>query len=288
MSKNQFHILKSSGRFAAFEEEKLRKSLEFSGASKAVIGSIIKRIKSLLYPSISTAEIYDLAYDMLMEHSTFYGARYKLKKAIFELGPSGFPFEKYINELLLKEGFNTELNQVMEGKCISHEMDVVAQKNDELYLVECKFHSDRTRVGNVKVPLYIQSRFLDLKSGFSKDIFSQYNTIQAWIITNTRFTKDAIDFARCSDLRLMAWNYPLDFSLKMLVDKHQLYPITSLSSISQAEKKQILHFDVVLCSQLKDNQGLLEKIGISSSRIKTILEECNYVCYLQKNGTKRD
>lgn len=284
MTKNRLTIIKSSGDQVVFDEQKLRKSLEYSGASKSIIGSVIKRIKSLLYPSISTEEIYDMAYDMLMEHSSFYGGRYKIKKALFELGPSGFPFEKYIDKLLESEGYKTKLNQYLEGKCISHELDVVGTKEDELHLIECKFHSDRTRVCNVKVPLYFQSRFLDIVNGFDQidDKNSQSHT--GWVVTNTRFTKDAIAYARCSNLRLLSWNYPLDYSLKMLVEKYRLYPITTLSSLTKEEKSQLLHMDMVLCSELSKDIGILEKIGVSSARINGVIEECHFVCYLSKNG----
>jgi Holliday junction resolvase len=285
MATSKLNIVKSSGDRVDFDEEKLRKSLAYSGASKSIIGSIVKRINGLLYPSITTEEIYDMAYEMLMEHSSFYGARYKIKKALFELGPSGFPFEKYVNELLLKEGYHTDLNQNLEGKCISHEIDVVAVKDQELFLVECKFHSERTRVCNVKDPLYLQSRFTDVVAGLEVSVKKKYKSIRQWVVTNTRFTKDAIDYARCCEMKLVSWNYPLDYSLKILVDKHQLYPITSLSSLSQAEKQQLLQMDIVLCSQLNKDRGVLDKIGLSNNRIDSVVEECRFVCFLSNNGT---
>lgn len=285
MARSKLNIVKSSGDRVLYDEDKLRSSLSFSGASASIIGSIIKRINELLYPSITTEEIYDLAYEMLMEHSSFYGARYKIKKALFELGPSGFPFEKYINELLIREGFTSELNQYLTGQCISHEIDILAKKKDSLYLIECKFHSDRTRVCNVKDPLYLQSRFMDVVNGFDTQKKQQYQSFKQWVVTNTRFTKDAIDYARCCHMKLISWNYPLDFSLKILVDKHQLYPITTLSSLSQDEKQQLLQMDVVLCSQLNKDRGILDKIGLSDTRIDRVVEECRFVCYLSTNGS---
>jgi len=86
-------------------------------------------------------------------------------------------------------------------------------------------------------------------------------------------------------MKLISWNYPLDFSLKILVDKHQLYPITTLSSLSQDEKQQLLQMDVVLCSQLNKDRGILDKIGLSDTRIDRVVEECRFVCYLSTNGS---
>jgi hypothetical protein len=68
------------------------------------------------------------------------------------------------------------------------------KKDNELAMVECKFHSARENKSNVKVPLYVFSRFNDLKE--RKQIVSKNEIIsKCWIVTNNRFTSDAIAFA---------------------------------------------------------------------------------------------
>ncbi len=278
MKKHPIHIIKSTGKSATFEEGKLRYSLQQSGASPTLIDKIVDKVKEILYYDMSTREIYEIAFDMLLEHEKPTAARYKLKKAIMELGPSGFPFEKFVAEVLKMDGYTTELNAIVSGNCIEHEIDVLARKNELLYLTECKFHSDPSRNCNVKVPLYIHSRFNDVVSVWKKDSNMSVQKYRAWIVTNTRFTKDAIIYASCSNIRLMGWDFPKGSSLKERIDRNRVHPITSLSSLLIEEKEQLLEMDLVLCRQLWEQQGILFKIGISAKRQAYILEELEALC----------
>lgn len=278
MKKNRFNILKSTGVAAAFDEQKLRESLSHSGASHSLIDRIVDKVKTVLYYEMSTQEIYDIAFDMLLEHEHPTAARYKLKKALMELGPSGFPFEKFVAEVLRMDGYRIQLNQEIPGNCVSHEIDIIATKDEVLYLTECKFHSDPTRTCNVKDPLYIHSRFNDIVSAWAKDSKRKHQKHQAWIVTNTRFTKDALIYASCSNLRLMGWNYPLGSSLKERIDRNRVHPITSLNSITREEKKQILDLGLVLCRQVYEQQGVLSKIGVSLKRQYQVLLELESLC----------
>ncbi|MGK7371644.1 MAG: hypothetical protein ACNS64_15640, partial [Candidatus Halalkalibacterium sp. M3_1C_030] len=142
---------------------KLRRSLANAGADKEVIDRIADSIRDMLVEGISTKKLYKEAFRLLKKQSDRYAGRYKLKEALLELGPTGYPFEKFIAELLNRLNYSTEVGQVIEGNCVSHEIDVLAEKENEHYIIECKFHNRKDHKCNVKVPLYIQSRFLDVK-----------------------------------------------------------------------------------------------------------------------------
>jgi hypothetical protein len=206
-------------------------------------------------------------------------ARYKLKKAIMELGPTGFPFEKFIGKILESEGFKTEVGVVMQGHCVTHEVDVSALKANEHYLVECKFHTEQGNICNVKIPLYIQSRFKDLEAQWLKQKDHSLKFHKGWIYTNTRFSSDAIQFGECAGLGLVSWDYPTQNSLKNKIDTSRLYPITTLPSLSKQEKLKILNKGIVLCSEICDNPSLLDGLGMTVSKKKKILEEVNELCY---------
>ena len=49
-----------------------------------------------------------------------------------------------------------------------HEVDVIAEKDNQHFMIECKFHNDSSRNCNVKIPLYTQSRFLDILKRWEK------------------------------------------------------------------------------------------------------------------------
>ncbi len=267
-------IRKVTGEIVNFSLKKLRKSLKYSGATNVEIEKIVHYILKNIYDHITSSEIYKMSFDKLRELQAIYASRYKLKKAIYELGPSGFPFERLIATILEKEGYQTQISVVLKGACVSHEIDVLAQKDQKYFPVECKFHSDDKYICNIKIPLYIQSRYIDLKKNWQED----HPIGKIWIVTNTRFSEDAIKYAKCNNMKLLSWNYPPKNGLKERISRLGLYPLTSLNLLSDAEKDKLLENDIVLCSELAENDYLLNKIGISKTRKQHILNEIAELC----------
>ncbi|MGK0296354.1 MAG: hypothetical protein ACI884_002532 [Ulvibacter sp.] len=266
-------IVKHSGDVVDFDPEKLKKSLLKSGASLIVVEDILNKIGKEIYEGISTKQIYKRAFSLLKKEANSHAARYNLREGLRLLGPAGFFFEKYIARLFTVEGYLTVTNLILQGKCVSHEIDVLAESNNVIIMIECKFHSRREVASDVKVPLYVFSRFNDLKEK-QHVIFSLKDTIsKCWIATNNRFTSDAIDFAKCSGINLLSWDYPKHNNLKTKNDIDCLYPVTCLTTLSIAEKDKLLVLDVILAKELINNSDKLVKIGLSSNRIKNVLKE---------------
>ena len=271
-------IVKHSGDIVDFNPEKLKSSLLKSGANSDVVNDILKSIRKELYEGIPTKKIYKMAFALLKKEANAHAARYNLRSALQLLGPSGFFFEKYIARIFQAEHFETKLNLTLQGKCISHEIDVLIKKNNLISMVECKFHAGREAVSDVKVPMYILSRFNDLKDK-EYSIFSKKDSIsKCWIVTNNRFTSDAIAFAKCSGLNLLSWNYPELNNLKTKNDFDYLYPVTCLTTLSLGEKDKLLILDVLLVKEIVNNSECLEKIGLSPNRIKNVLKEASELC----------
>lgn len=272
------NIIKYSGEIEAFNIEKLKRSLRHSKASEQLVTEIAEEIQTQLTEGMTTKRIYELAYKMLKSKSKSGSARYKLKKAIMEFGPTGYPFEKFVGKILEYEGFKTDVGVVMQGHCVTHEVDVTALKAKKHYLIECKFHSDQGRKCNVKIPLYIQSRFKDLETQWLKQKDHSLKFHKGWVYTNTKFSIDAIQFGECAGLGLVSWDYPKQDSLKSKIDISRLYPITALPSLSKQDKQKILNNGIVLCREICDNPKLLNALEISTSKKERILEEADELC----------
>lgn len=271
-------IVKHSGDIVEYSPVKLKASLSKSGASPLIVDVILETIQKELYQGISTKQIYKMAFNLLKKASNSHAARYNLKEAIRLLGPAGFFFEKYIARLFESEEYKTKTNIHLRGKCVSHEIDIIIKKNNQIAMVECKFHTGKDINTDVKVPMYILSRFNDLNIK-RHTIFSGSELIsKCWIVTNNRFTSDAIDFALCSGLNLLSWNYPKKNNLKTKNDSNYLYPVTCLTTLSLAEKDKLLILDVILVKEIINNSDCLEKIGLTSNRIKNVLKEATEVC----------
>ncbi len=278
-------ITKANGEKSVFDPKKLFISLTRSGADETQALEIANTITSELYPGISTKKIYRKAFALLKEQSRFLAARYNLKTAIMILGPSGYPFERFIGELLKHQGFQVEVSKIVAGKCVNHEVDVIAEKDNHHFMIECKYHNQPGTVCDVKIPLYIQSRFLDVAAQWKTLPGHENKFHQGWVVTNTRFTLDAIQYANCAALKLLGWDYPAKGSLKDLIDSLGLYPITTLTSLTLTEKKALLEMQLVLCHELRKNEKALSQIGIKATRIKTVLEECLNLCQRAKQST---
>ncbi|MGS2726543.1 restriction endonuclease [Psychroserpens sp. BH13MA-6] len=275
MTVQAIDIIKASGETARFSEDKLRTSLKRTGADAATINHIIEKVRAELYQGISTKEIYNRAFALLKKQRGHLASKYKLKKAIYELGPTGFPFERFISAVLRASGFQTEVNKILQGKCVTHEIDVMAHKDHSTTIIECKFHSEQGLKCNVKVPLYIHSRYLDIKNHWT----SKNTLAQGWVVTNTKFTKDALDYGQCSGLYLLSWNHPKDHSLKDRIDQWQLYPITVSTLLTKREKQFLLERDIVLCRELLKSPFYLDHLGVSNIRKERILSEIKQLCH---------
>lgn len=277
MGKDIF-ITKASGEKSRYSEEKIRISLKRVGATDEQIDPIINEISSKLYEGMPTKKIYRLAFNLLREGPRHLAAKYHLKQAIMELGPSGYPFEKYVGEILNRQGYKTKVGEIVQGHCVTHEVDVIAEKENDFIMIECKYHNLRGIFCDVKIPLYIQSRFKDLEKQWLTLPKNKSKMHKGWLITNTRFSSDAIQYGTCVGLNLIGWDYPLKGSLKDQIDSLGLYPITCLTSLTKIEKQRLLDMKIVLCSEILQNEKLLASHGVKPSRINSVMKEAQKLC----------
>lgn len=229
-------VIKATGEVEPFSERKVISSLLRAGASLELAQKIVRELKPQLYQNIFSFEVYDRVMRALKKEQKDLAARYNLKRAIMELGPTGYPFEKYMAEVLRVEGHQVAINKVVQGKCVAHEIDIIA-KNTKTFMIECKFHNQPGGRTDIKVALYTYARFLDVKSrGF--DI--------PWLITNTKVTQEVKTYALCVGMRVTSWDYPPGESLRELIDKSGLHPVTASTSLSLAQKQALIEKGVVL------------------------------------------
>ncbi len=278
MKQPEIEIIKHNGERVKFSLDKLRDSLNRTGADENTIEQVINKVRDELYQGITTKEIYNRAFSLLKKKKSYLASKYKLKKAIYELGPTGFPFERFIGAVLKYSGFKTEVGKTLQGKCVSHEIDVIAHKNGDTTIIECKFHSSQGLKCNVKVPLYINSRYQDVKNYWNSNPHNGTTLTEGWVVTNTQFTEDAIAYGKCCGLYLLSWDYPKNDSLKDRIDRLGLYPITVSTLLTKREKLFLLERNVVLCRELVKDYFYLDHLGVSETRKEKILNEVKKLC----------
>ena len=225
-----------------------------------------------------TAQIYRHAFSLLRREARPIAARYALKQAIGELGPSGHPFERIVGELLTSEGFAVKVGETVQGLCVTHEIDVVAQKDNRHIMVECKFHNQPGIKSDVKISLYIQARFQDVAKAWQQNTAHREKFHEAWLVTNTKLTSDAIRYAECVGMKAIGWKYPPEDSLEIRIDRAGIHPITCLTTLTSSQKRQLIEKDIVLCKELLSNKDILRPLGIQETKISAIINEAEQLC----------
>lgn len=268
-------ITKADGEQEPFDLNKLRDSLLHAGVPHGQEDVVMNHVLKEIHDGMTTSAIYRHAFEYL--HKTFdapIAARYSVKRAVFDLGPSGYPFEQYVAALLRMQGYRANTGLALTGKCAPHEVDVLAEKDGHKVGIEVKFHNTPGVKTDLKDALYVHARFEDLKA--APEEHSRVD--EGWLVTNTRFTRNAIRYGRCAGLTMVGWDYPRGHGILALIEETGVHPITCLTSLTQTEKRHLLDQNIVLCKAVRDDQTLLESLGIRDAHAQAVRNEARELC----------
>ena len=270
-------IKKNSGKVVPYDESRIRQSLERTGADKELIQNILGTVRAQLRPRITTDEIYTIVREELLKQFPAAGARYRLRSALARLGPAGFNFEKYVASILTAYGYKTELPFELQGACVTHAVDVIAEKDGRRVFIEAKFRNNFRDVVNIKDTMATWARFLDLVDGSKLGLCPHFD--EAWIVTNARFTKHSLNFAHCKNMVMIGWNHPKERTFAQMVDLSTLYPITVLDDLTNDEVQLFMKKKISLCREITkaDAAKLAKKVGLAKPRIIELQKQCKAV-----------
>ena len=264
-------VIKADKTKEEFSEEKVIASIKRAGIPESLQSQVLQHVKNKLYDGISTDEIYHHISEFLGHSSHPYSkAKYGLKESVMALGPTGYPFEDFVASLLEAIGYKAQVRQILTGKCITHEVDVIAEKNGKRSMIEAKFHNSPGTRSDVQVALYTKARFEDVREKNKLD--------DAWIVTNTKTTNDANAYAACVGMKVVSWNFPGGESIRDLIEKTKLFPITMLTSLSQNNKQTLLYNHIVLCKDICANSSLLDVLPLSKEEKEKTMAEVSFIC----------
>jgi len=266
-------ISKADGTKEIFNPERLVVSLERCGAGAYAAQRIAESITNTVAPGTSSKEIYTRAFALLRREARPVAARYALRRALLELGPSGHPFEDFVSHLFRAEGWQVETRKTIQGKCVPHEVDFYASHPEQNTFIaaELKYHNDPGYKTDLKIALYVKSRF--------DDIFDCDSSIRACpidrglLVTNTKFTSEAIAYAECSGVELLGWGYPVNENLFTHMSRAKVYPITTLTGLSRAEKWLLIEHGVIAVDEIMEDRRRLDVLHLTSERIGEVLGE---------------
>ncbi len=260
-------IKKYSGKFEKFSEDKIKKSLSISGFVPKETDDIASEVKKQIETvDLSTEEVFNRTKEIVFKKSHIAGYKYSLKHAIRELGPGGFIFERFIAQILRAEGYDVQVDLMMEGYCVQHEIDVKASNANHTLLAECKFHNAQDKINDLKVALYIKARMDDLLL----NKVNQFN--EFYLISNTAFSKEAIKYSMCANVKLLGFNYPIKRNLYQMIEENKYYPITCIPWLKRKDKEELLVNNIILIHELYENLSYLKKFGYHDNEIQIFKE----------------
>jgi Holliday junction resolvase len=271
-------IVKASGETEKFDSEKIKRTCMKAGASEELANKIAKEVENKSYDGISTKEILHIALSLLKKEKPMVAARYDLKGAIFRLGPAGFTFEHLVAEIFKEYEYGTKVHTIIRGGCVSHEIDIIATKENNNYMVECKYHNIPGVYTGLREALYTYARFLDLQDGFKSGLCRKFN--QPWLVCNTKFSEDAVQYANCKDMRLIGWNYPANQGLEYMIEKNKLYPITMLRKLDGESLEKLANANLLLIKDLVriNIKEISEITKIPKNKLKILSDEARETC----------
>lgn len=265
-------ITKADGTREPFKVEKLRRSLRRAGATNEEIHDIVFEVSSGLYDGIRTQEIYHRAFELLRKSELPAAARYSVRRALFGLGPTGFPFERFLARLVEVEGYTTQTGITLEGSCVEHEIDLAAYNETDSFIAEAKFHARPGIKTDLQVVMYCYARFLDLKG---KPVCGRDHcgVQEYWVITNTKFTTTAEKYAQCMGLKLLSWDFPRNNNLHDRIQRAGVYPITVLQGLTSSQVATLIDRDVILCRDIIERPHVLRHLHIPERKTQSLIAE---------------
>ncbi|HEB13441.1 MAG TPA: ATPase [candidate division CPR3 bacterium] len=265
-------ITKASGKVEEFSRVKLERSLRRSGATAAEVKAVADVVERKMRTKMATHRLYKLAYSELERIRPKAAAVYSLREAIMELGPEGFLFEQYVGAVLKEYGYTIKRGRMVKGKCVSHEIDLMAEKGNITFIIELKYHNKRGIRSDVKVTMYLYARFLDIHLGHTKE-----SSHKPWLMTNTKFTKSAIAYAECMGVKMTGWRYPSKEGLQDLIEKKGLYPVTVLPSVNRFVRDALTEHSVFFAKDLSvlSSREVQKRFGVNADIAKKLVKESN-------------
>lgn len=277
------NIIKSTGEKEPLNAEKILNTLSRAGADEELAKNIADEITAKAWNGITTREVYKMAMKQLRRAHPAIAARYSLRDAIFRLGPAGFEFERYIMLLLRAHGYRAIMPDILQGQCVSHEVDLLIEEKNRKIMAECKLRQSTNIFINIKDALSTWARFIDLQEGGKMGICPRPD--EAWIITNSRFSYDALQYGTCKGMRMLSWNTPKEKPLPAWIDEKKLYPVTVLHSLKNFYLEAFGRAEILLLQDLvKYTPGELARIiKIPAKHLQPLVAEAKQILEFTPN-----
>ncbi len=265
------HVTKADGRRQIFEKEKIARTCIRMGASNEEARNIADKIEEKLKDGTETKKILQMIFSELENYRPEVKHIIDLREAI-SLLRSKPDFEKFVGAILKSQGYQVQMNQIVAGKCVDHEIDVIANNSSEIIYVEVKHHLQHHTFTGLDVFLEANSTFEDLCEGYLRGK-NKIKFTRAVVVSNTKISDHAWRYSRCRGIDNIGWKSPPGDSLEDMIERNKLYPITLLKNLDRNEEEKLGDAEIILLRQLveKDESEICSLTKIPKTRIAKLV-----------------
>lgn len=187
-------------------------------------------------------------------------------------------FERFIQLLLSERGYEVTPNRIIRGRCVEHEVDAVARKNGETYLVEVKHHYNYHTLTGLDESRIARAVFEDVTEGFKLGL-NRLKVDKSMIVVNTKFSEHARRYARCRQIHLVGWSSPPNQSLRTMIEEKKLYPLTCLQGLDAAAKERLASAGILLLKQLAagNPEKLVRETKIPKGTLESMIKKARVI-----------
>jgi len=266
------HIRKADGTSQLFNREKVVATCLRMGATKETAEAVAKSVESRIYNGVESREILRMIFQTLGRYKPAVRHHIDLRRALGLLR-SKPDFEVFVQVLLSEHGYEVTPNRILRGRCVEHEVDAIARKDGQTYIVEVKQHSDYHTPTGLDVARIARAVLEDLVEGYEAGL-NQLKVDRAMIVCNTRFSEHAKQYARCRNILHIGWSSPPERDLQTMIKERNVYPVTYLRGLKILTRDRLASVGIVTLRQLvhKRPGELSREIGIKKADAQTLIE----------------
>jgi DNA-directed RNA polymerase specialized sigma24 family protein len=265
-------VRKADGTRQLFDREKVIRTCMRMGASRETAEEIVSKVEMKIYDGIETRKILQMVFRLLSKYKPAISHQIDLRRALSLIKPQP-DFERFVQVLLSEHGYEVSPNQIVRGKCGEHEVDAIASKDDQTYIVEVKHHYKHHTPTGFDVSRITRAVFEDVTEGYDLGL-NNLKITRAMIVCNTKLSEHARHYARCRGIYHIGWSSPPEHDLQTMIEEKKLYPITYLKSLKSATRKSLASAGIILLKQLTQRKldELRKETRIPRDTLETIIQ----------------
>lgn len=262
------NIRKWDGNLEPFDRGKVIRTCHRLKLSNYDAEEVADQIEKRLFEGIESKKIIDMIFEFGKRHRSRLGHMVDLREAMAMMRPKP-DFEQFVALLLEYDGYKTATNQILMGKCVDHEIDVVATRGDDTIYVEVKHHTQFHTFTGMDVFLQMNSTFEDLKEGYLAGNH-KFNFTRCMVVLNTRISEHARRYAECRGIGAMGWGVPERAGIETHIHDKELYPVTIFKGVEPGVFAKLGDSGIFTIRQIADadQRELCRRSGLDPDAVR--------------------